>query len=203
MRTRKYVNKRLLGGSMARDSEATRGRLLAAARTHFAEQGFERTSLRSVAAAAGVNVALINRYFGSKEELFAQAVDIELRLPDLTAEPRETVGRKLIEIFFARWDGTEGDDLLRVLIRTAATHASGAARVREVLQGQIMPLVAAVCPPAEVRQRAVLVATQILGLAFCRYVLELGEDDLPADLARPVLGETLRRYLFDPLPAQK
>ncbi|MFD0331445.1 TetR family transcriptional regulator [Streptacidiphilus monticola] len=79
----------------------TRERILGAARSLFAEQGFDRTSLRGVAAAAGVDVALVSHYFGSKQRLFAEAaalpVDPAEVVPRVLAGPREEIGRRLIE----------------------------------------------------------------------------------------------------------
>ena len=57
-----------------RDSAATKAALLTAARTLFADRGFEQTTVRDIAARAGVNQALLFRYFGSKEALFHAAM---------------------------------------------------------------------------------------------------------------------------------
>ena len=81
---------------MARDAQATRERLIAAARMMFSRQGFERTTVREIAGEAGVNPALINRYFGGKEQLFAEAVSIDLDFPDLSRVKRDRVGRTLV-----------------------------------------------------------------------------------------------------------
>ena len=186
--------------ALAKDAQATRDRLIAAARAAFSRQGFERTTVREIAAAAGVNPALINRYFGGKERLFAEAVAIEIDFPDLSRTPRGDIGRALIRHFFARWDGGDGDDVLRVLIGTAATNDEGAARIRDILSGQIEPMVARVTGSDRARERACLIATQILGLAYVRYVLALPDTDLPPDTVTAAVGETIQRYLFAPLP---
>ena len=180
---------------MARDAQATQAKLLQAARSYFAAHGFERSTVRAIAAEAGVNVALISRYFGSKEELFAQAVAIDLALPDLAGTPHKEIGPRLVEHFFRRWEGKPADDLLQVLIRTAATHPAAAAKIRTILAQQIEPAVMAFTQSEHAGPRAALIATQILGLAYCRYVLELSERDLPRALAVRAIGETLGRYL--------
>jgi AcrR family transcriptional regulator len=184
---------------MTRDAEATQARLLMAARRHFASNGYDRTTVRDIAAEAGVNVALINRYFGSKDELFARAVAIDLELPDLGGADKTAIGARLVDHFFRRWEGRETDDLLRVLIRTAATNTSAADKILQVLHHQILPLVTRLSGEDGAKRRSTLIATQILGLAYCRYVLNLGDDYLDQAAARAAIGETLQRYLLEPI----
>jgi AcrR family transcriptional regulator len=185
---------------MVRDAEATQDRLLNAARRQFALNGFERTTVRDIAAEAGVNVALISRYFGGKEELFARAVAIDLELPDLSLMPQDQLGRRLVEHFFKRWEGSEADDLLRVLVRTAATNPIAADKISTILHGQIIPMVSRTSGDNGAQHRASLIATQILGLAYCRYVLNFGEEYLSRQQSIDAIGETLQRYLFWDVP---
>ena len=71
-----------------RDAAQTRADILAAARRRFAAEGFERTTLRAIAADVGVDAALVIRYFGSKQDLFATATEFRIDLPDLAgADP--------------------------------------------------------------------------------------------------------------------
>ncbi|QPC86774.1 TetR family transcriptional regulator [Mesorhizobium sp. NBSH29] len=183
-----------------RDAEATRSRLIAAARRAFSNNGFERTTVREIAGEAGVNPALINRYFGGKEELFAKAVAIDLSFPDLSGVERDSIGRTLVAHFFARWEGREEDDLLRVLIRTAATNEEAAARIRAILAEQVSSMVEKIAGPGRARERAGLIATQILGLAYARYVLKLSDEDVAPETAISMIGSTIQRYLFAELP---
>ncbi|WP_285295624.1 TetR family transcriptional regulator [Aureimonas altamirensis] len=185
---------------MARDAQATRERLIAAARMMFSRQGFERTTVREIAGEAGVNPALINRYFGGKEQLFAEAVSIDLDFPDLSRVKRDRVGRTLVAHFFARWEGSDENDLLRVLIRTAATNGEAAARIRAILTEQVTAMVADVAGPDRARERACLIATQILGLAYARNVLGLSNEDVAPETALGMIGDTIQRYLLADLP---
>ena len=184
---------------MPRDADATRRKLILAARRHFASVGYERATVRAIAADAEVNPALINRYFGGKEQLFAEAVSIDLGFPDLTDVPRQAIGKTLVRHFFRRWEGNEADDLLRVLIRTAATNPEAAERIRGIFSGQIIALVERLAGPELAGRRAALIATQILGLAYARYVLALPREMLSPEIAIAAIGGTLQRYLFDPL----
>lgn len=80
-----------------RDASATRNRLLEAAKQQFLQRGYRGTSLRSIAAQAGVDVMLIRRYFGSKQQLFTQATDISDNVPAARRAPDDAVGQLLIE----------------------------------------------------------------------------------------------------------
>ena len=183
-----------------RRSDETRRRILRAARQRFTTDGYERTTIRAVAADAAIDPSMVMRYYGSKEGLFAAATAFDLRLPDLRAIAPEDRGAALVRHFFSRWEGDAEDDALRVLLRSAATNEPAALRIRTIFQRQLVPAVAAVCPEGEAAQRAGLIATQMLGLAYCRYVLRLPPVAGPG-IERLVarVGPTIQRYLLGPL----
>ena len=177
-----------------RSASATRERIRLAARERFARDGFERTTIRQVAAVAGVDPALVMRYFGSKPRLFAAAAELDIRMPRLAEVPREHLGEALARHFVHRW---ESDDTLQAILRAAATHPEAAERMREVFAEQLLPVARELgTDRSEAATRAALAASQVLGMALTRYVLrfpaivELGHDDLVAWIA-----PTLQRYL--------
>lgn len=180
-----------------RKSEATRAAILAAAREQFAASGFQATTVRGVAAAAGIDPALVMRYFGNKEGLFAAAAEFDLRLPDLQGVPRDGIGEVLVQHFLDRW---EGDEALMALLRTAASNEAATQRLQQVFAGQLVPLIVRLTgePRPAAAQRAGLVATQILGLALCRFLLRLPPVVAlkPAEIVRRI-GRTVQSYLFD------
>jgi AcrR family transcriptional regulator len=139
---------------------------------------------------------MVMRYFGNKEGLFAAAAEFDLRLPDLVSLPRGQVGAALVDHFLSRW---EDDDTLMALLRTAVTNETAAERMRAIFATQIGPTVAKLCQdPRTAATRAGLIASQILGLALCRYVLKLPPvvGLKRAELVRRV-GATVQAYLFD------
>jgi len=185
----------------ARRSDETRIRILQAARERFAADGYERTTIRAVAAKADIDPSMVMRYYGSKEGLFAAAASFDLQLPDLDALPRRKLGTALVGHFLARWEGDLSDDALRVLLRAAASHDRAAERMRDIFRSQLVPALAAIVPQSEAAARAGLVATQMLGLGFCRYILRLpGIADVGQDVIAARLGPTIQRYLFEKLP---
>ncbi len=176
-------------------SQPTRDRIVAAARRQFAEEGFERATIRSIAAEAGIHPSMVMRYHSSKEGLFAATVDFDLQLPDLAAVPRESVGTTLAAHLLARWEDPEATDL-PALLRLAATHEGARDRLLEVLQQQVSPALARVCRPDRVADCAVLVGTQAIGLAYARFVLKLAPVvAMPRDLLVARIGAVLQGHV--------
>src|SRR3954469_12565840 len=95
---------RRMVSTRARNAQETRADILAAARTRFGTDGYERTTLRAIAADVGVDAALVIRYFGSKQDLFAAAAEFTLDLPDLSGVDPDDVARVLLPSFFAVWE---------------------------------------------------------------------------------------------------
>jgi AcrR family transcriptional regulator len=170
--------------------------ILGAARARFATDGYDRATVRAIAADAGVDPSMVMRYFGSKRQLFALTAEFDLRLPDLTATPREQVGHVLAAHLLDRW---EADDGLQILLRTATTDDDAAQRMQAIFAGQLAPQIATLTgDPATAATRAGLAATQALGVALCRYVLRLPPvvAMTPAEIVTWI-APTLQRYLTE------
>jgi AcrR family transcriptional regulator len=178
-----------------RRSDATKAAILAAARETFAASGYQAATIRTIAAAAGIDPAMVMRYFGNKERLFAAAAEFDLRLPDLSALPRNAIGAALVDHFLQRW---EEDETLMALLRAAVTNATAAERMQAIFATQVAPTIARLRgePRPVAATRAGLVATQMLGLALCRYVLKLPPVVAlkRAEIVRRV-GATIQGYL--------
>src|SRR5689334_25384946 len=99
-------------------SEETRTAILTAARRRFAADGYQRATIRAIAADAGIDPSMVMRYYGSKDQLFAAAVDVDLRLPDPSGIPRRKLGATLVAHFLKRWEDP-ADDALLMLLRSA------------------------------------------------------------------------------------
>ncbi|MCZ7421720.1 MULTISPECIES: TetR family transcriptional regulator [unclassified Micromonospora] len=189
-------------GGGRRSAEATRAAILRAARDRFAADGYDRATIRAIAADARIDPSMVMRYYGSKENLFATAAEFDLRLPDFSGVPVDRLGTELVGYFFTRW---EGDATLPALLRTASTNPGAAERVRAIFTTQLSVAVGrVVADPAEAPRRAGLVASQLLGVALTRYVLRLPPmvDISPADLIT-WLSPTIHRYLTDPDPTPR
>lgn len=178
--------------SRPRNADATRADILAAARRRFGAEGFERTTLRAIASDVGVDAALVIRYFGSKQQLFAAAAEFTLHLPDLTGLAPDAMAEALLERFFAVW---ERDTTFIALLRAAMTSEVAAGTMRAVFATQVAPALAKVAPDNP-GPRAALIGSLVLGMATTRYILKapaaagLGHEEL-IRWARPVVRDLL------------
>jgi AcrR family transcriptional regulator len=180
---------------MGRKADQTKAVILAAARERFAESGYEAATIRGIAADANIDPSMVMRYFGNKDQLFAAAAEFDLHFPDLSDLAPSDLGRALVTHFLAQW---EDDDALVVLLRSATTNAEAAQRMKDIFAAQLLPAIAKFAPAEDAPRRAGLIATQVLGMALCRFVLRLppvvamSRDDLIE-----WLGPTLQRYALD------
>jgi AcrR family transcriptional regulator len=189
------------GGVTERKSERTRRAILEAARAHFAARGFDGANLRAIGAEASIDPSMVLRYFGSKAGLFAAAVEVDLQVPDLVGVAQAEHGLVLASHFLRRWEGDLSDHVLVTLLRSAVSNPEVAQQLRTVALDQVSRAVAPVVDPAELTRRVALVASQTMGIAITRYILELpGMVEPSADQLASDVAPTLQRYLHGPLP---
>ncbi|HEY6742230.1 MAG TPA: TetR family transcriptional regulator [Lapillicoccus sp.] len=184
--------------------EDTRARITEAARSEFADKGYEGTSMRSVARVAGVDPALVHHYFDGKADLFAQAVVMTRVNPAMLVErvldgPLEALGERLVRMFLAVWDDPDNQERLVALVRAVHTNDEVGALFRHFVAREVVGQVTRRTQVPDPELRGALAAAQIVGLATTRYVVRMPPmvDASPDELAR-WLGPTLQRYLVDP-----
>ncbi|MFD0362223.1 TetR family transcriptional regulator [Nocardia sp. GCM10030253] len=174
--------------------------ILAAARTRFAEAGFDKTSIRAVAADAGVDPALVHHYFGTKQQLFAAVVDLpidpEATLRKIDAAPLDRLGETILGSVVAIWDSPAGPGVVAAVRSILAGGDMALARtfVLDVVLERVRLRIAT--PDDDGRARVSLVATQMIGVLVARKIIEvepLASMPLPDLLA--AVGPTLQRYL--------
>lgn len=162
----------------------------------FGETGFDRTTVRAVAARTAIHPSLVMRYYGSKEGLFAAAVTFDLRLPDLSETPRRKRGVFLAAYLLERWEGPDAGDELPALLRVAVTHPDGRRQMGRIFKEQLEPAIAKVVPKKRAVWCAALIATQAIGLAFTRYVVQLPPVvAMPADEIVRSIGAVFQLHL--------
>lgn len=186
--------------------EGSRDAILAAARDAFGELGFEGATVRDIAGRAGVDPAMLNHYFGSKERLFQEVVDIPFDPQELLAEGApegvDGLGAHMVATLLRAWDSPQGRAGL-ALMRSATSSELAARMLREYMLARVLrPVVARVEPdPDAAAWRAALVASQLAGLIVARYVLRF-EPVAGADPGRLVaaIGPQVQHYLTGELP---
>jgi len=191
-------------GRRAGDS-GTREAILQAAREQFAERGYEGATIRAIAAAAGVDPALVHHFHGTKEGLFAAAMQLpfvpsEVITAALADRPAgQPAGAHLVRTALAIWDSPGLQDAFVGILRSALTSDQAAVMLREFVSQAILAPVASLAVGTDPRQtpfRASLVGSHMLGLALARYVLQfppLAAAD--ADALAAAIGPTIDRYL--------
>lgn len=180
----------------------SRERIIAAAVDEFGEQGYDGSTIRSIAARAGVDSALVHHYFGTKADLFAEAVGIPLRpdidVPAIVAGPRDEVGERLVRYVLEAFEQPEVRRRGIMLLRTALGSRLTTPLLAGFLSRELIGRIARSLGTEDAELRASLVASQIAGMLIARYLLRL-----PALAAAPVdelvgrVGPTVQRYLFD------
>jgi AcrR family transcriptional regulator len=179
-------------------TSGSRERILAAARSRFASDGYDGATIRGIASAAGVDPALVLHYFDSKEHLFVAAlrfpVDPSEVVPALLAPGPDGLGERLATFFLEAWDAP-GDRPFVGLLRSIARNEKAAEMMRQFIAREVLARVAASLELDRPELRAALAGSHLVGLALMRYVIKL-EPIASADrylLAREV-GPAIQRY---------
>lgn len=183
----------------------TRDRILTNARELFARNGIGKTSIRSIAAAADVDSALVHHYFGTKEQLFAAAVHIPidpmLVIGPMREAPIDELGLTLPSLLLPLWDSEMGAAFLATLRSLLA--GDGVGLIRSFLQDVIAVEIGSRVdePPGSGRIRVQFVASQLVGVVMARYILELEPfASLPVEQIAETIAPNLQHYLTGELP---
>ncbi len=178
----------------------TREAILSAARAAFAEQGYDKATIRGIAARAAVDPALVLHYFGSKERLFGAALQIpftpgEVLRAALGADP-DRLGEVIVRAFLNAWEPAETRPALIAMVRSAMTNDVAQAMVREFLDRRVFGPITAALQIPDADLRATLVGSQFIGLAMMRYVVGFEPmESASVDQIVAAVGPTVQRYL--------
>jgi AcrR family transcriptional regulator len=188
-----------------RGASDTRERILVSARELFARNGFDKTSIRAVAAAADVDSALVHHYFGTKEQLFAAAINVAidpmLVIGPIRQTPVDEIGHILPSLLLPLWDSEAGHSFIATLRSMMAANDVSLLRsfLQEVIAAEVGPRVDN--PPGTGFIRVQFVASQLVGVLMARYILQLDPfASLPAEQIADTIAPTLQRYLTGDLP---
>jgi AcrR family transcriptional regulator len=183
------------------DPDVTRQAILEAARDRFGEVGFERSTIRSIATAAGVDPALVHHHFGSKQALFAAAHELPMdpseTITAIASLPSEDRGEAIARLYLTLMGAADSSALS--LIRAAATHDGASRMLREFIEDVLLSQADTLVDRDDARLRLALIGSHMMGLAFARSILQV-PDLVAADTERLVtaLAPTVTRYLTDP-----
>lgn len=182
----------------------TRQEILEAARHEFAAAGYDGATIRGIAAAAGVDPALVLHYFGSKDQLFAGSLDFPINPPNLIREVAaagpEGFGERLVATLVDAWDGFADRSPLVAALRTAMGTGPVAESLRQYVTTSIVGSFTELFEGDDASFRGVLIGTQLAGFVIGRYILEI-EPLASADRERLIsaYGPTIQRYAYGEL----
>jgi AcrR family transcriptional regulator len=185
-------------------SPDTRAAILAVAREHFAAHGHAGASVRGIAAAAGVDAALVHHYFGTKDDLFVAALQLKV-------DPREVLlpvveggvdgaGERLLRLFFSVWEDETARLPLLALVR-GVFEPGGQRLLRDGVLRMVLGPVGIGLELDDPARRMTLVASQMAGLVMLRYVLEAEPlASAPVEELVATYAPVIQGYLSGPLP---
>ncbi|ODQ91519.1 TetR family transcriptional regulator [Mycolicibacterium flavescens] len=181
----------------------SRDAVLAAARARFAAEGYEKTTLRSIAADAGVDPAMVLYLFGSKSALFRDAlrviVDPQALISAVAGGPGADpdIGVRMVRTYLRIWESEDSGPTMVAMLQSATSNSDAHEAFRGFMQDYVLTAVSGELGGGEhARLRALLAASQLVGTAMLRYVMKIaplatmdGED-----LVR-LIAPTVTRYL--------
>jgi AcrR family transcriptional regulator len=173
-----------------------------AARSSFAANGYDKSSLRGIARDAGVDPALVHHYFDGKAALFAETMAVPVNPAEVIARiiagDRDRLGWRLVETFLTIWEPLERREAMVALARSSMTSEEAARMLREFLGREVFGRIAASTGAPDPQLRGALAASQMIGLVMARYVLRVPglADTSPTELVER-LGPVLQGYLVD------
>ncbi|WP_262697805.1 MULTISPECIES: TetR family transcriptional regulator [Streptomyces] len=183
----------------------TRQAVLDAARRQFAAAGFKGTTIRAIAADAGVDAALVMQFFRSKDELFGAVMSISpealSRIAGAFSGPLESVGEQAVRAYLAVWEGDQPDaDALRAMLRGAVSNEQAGAQLREFIESRLSEGVQHFgSDPHDAALRAALASSMLIGITVGRQIVRvsvLAEEDREAIVRR--VGPALQAVLVPP-----
>lgn len=165
-------------GDRAEGEPGTRDRILASARAEFSRRGYDKASIRAIARGADVDPALVHHYFGSKEQVFAAAVEMSMAparrlLEQLPLAAPAELGERLTRFFLGVWQNPATRAPLLAVIRSAVNNETAARIFREMVERYLMSYVARVLEVPDRELRVELAAAQLVGTVMMRYVIKV------------------------------
>lgn len=185
--------------------QPTRRALIEAAHQEILEHGYHGTSLRGVARRGGVDPSLVRHYFGSKDELLLEAVEVRVDPVQFAKEvlrgAPSGVGRRIVRFMLGFWQDPASPKSLVRLVSTLNSREI-AELTKDAFINPFFGTIAAEVSPDRPRLRAALAASQMMMLGFSRHVLSEPTLSRTEDqyLVR-IVGRSLQHSLTGPLPA--
>jgi AcrR family transcriptional regulator len=181
-----------------RNSDVTRQAILSAARELFSQDSYDRVTVRKIAAKAGIDAALVIRYFGSKEELFLRALTSVGVCPSTVFEGKtSTLGERLLKTQVPEWDKQDPNSPLLIIMRALSNPEAASSLIKLLDQDIVQPIAEQISAPDH-QLRAELILAQLIGLAVVRNLLRSEVlSTTPLERLVEMLNPVFQYYLGD------
>ena len=181
----------------------SREAVLAAAKSRFATEGYEKTTLRAIAQDAHVDPSMVLYLFGSKADLFRESlrliVDPDLLVAALTGGPGDDadIGTRMVRTYLRIWESPDTGPTMVAMLQSATSNSDAHDAFRGFMQNYVLTAVSGVLGGGEqARLRAMLAASQLVGTAVLRYVMKIPPlATLSGDEVVRLIAPTVTRYL--------
>ena len=181
----------------------SRDAVLSAAKQRFATEGYEKTTLRAIARDAHVDPSMVLYLFGSKEELFRESLrlilDPEVLVAALTgaADDDPDIGTRMVRTYLRIWETPDTAATMRAMLQSATSNTDANDAFRGFMQNYVLTAVSGALGGGEqARLRAMLAASNLVGTAVLRYIIQVPPlATLPADEVVALIAPTVTRYL--------
>lgn len=185
-------------------ASTTRQAILDAARARFASDGFAGTTIRAVAADAGVNPSLVMQFFKSKDELFGAVMSISpkslARFSTVFEGPDKHLGERVVRAYLEVWEGAPQDsEPLMAMLRAAIVNEQAGAQLREFIQARLLDGMGTGRPDdPDAALRAGLASSMLVGLMVGRRlvgvpILANADVEILVTLMAPAIQSVLTR----------
>jgi AcrR family transcriptional regulator len=178
----------------------SRDAVLAAAKKRFATDGYEKTTLRAIARDAHVDPSMVLYLFGSKVELFRESlrliIDPQVLVSALT-EGGGDVGTRMVQTYLRIWESPDTGPSMVAMLQSATSNSDAHEAFRSFMQSYVLTAVSEVLGGGEqARLRAMLAATNLVGTAMLRYVMNIPPlASLSGEEVVRLIAPTVTRYL--------
>lgn len=177
--------------------------VLAAAKSRFAADGYDKTTLRAIADEAGVDAAMVLYLFGSKDQLFRESLrliidpDVLVRALTGTDDDEDDIGTRMVRTYLGVWEGPDSAATMRMMLASATSNPDALDAFRSFMQSYVLTAVSGVLGGDEhARLRAMLAASSLVGTAVLRYLIGVPPlADLPTEDVVRLVAPTVTRYL--------
>ncbi|MCB0916362.1 MAG: TetR family transcriptional regulator [Actinobacteria bacterium] len=186
-------------------TDDVRDAVLDSARAAFHSKGYVKTTMKGVAAAAGVAPEVVQRYWGSKDKLFAAAMklpfDPATAVPELVAPGLDGMGERLTRTTLDTLGDPESREDLIALFRAGASTTKAAAGLQAFFEESVVDRLARTIGVPDARMRVALISAYLIGITVNRYIVRFEPlASMPEDDLVRIVAPTVQAWLDPSIP---